>query len=148
MIRKIEPADRQNYLLMAEAFYDSDAVIKKIPTHVIEATFDRIIAGSPYLEGYILSDDAGETAGYALLAHSFSQEAGGKVLWVEEVYISPDHRGKGLAKEFFGFIKQSYAGRVKRIRLDVEADNEEAIALYEKMGLSPLEYKQMVIDLD
>lgn len=148
MIRKMEPADRQSYLAMAQAFYASDAVIKKASDEVLEATFRAIIAGSPHVEGYMLEDREGNIAGYALLAHSFSQEAGGRVLWVDEVYISPEHRGKGLAKDFFSFVRQAYSDKVKRIRLDVEADNEKAIALYDKIGFEPLEYRQMVIDFD
>lgn len=147
MIRSMEPQDRQAYLSMAAAFYASDAVIKKVSAHAIEAAFNDIMAGSPHVEGYVLLDEAGGRAGYALLAHSFSQEAGGRVLWVDELYICPECRGKGLAKEFFGFIKERYANKVKRIRLDVEADNEKAIALYEKMGFGPLPYQQMIIDL-
>lgn len=147
MIRPMQPADRQAYLHLAEAFYSSDAVIKKISRRVMEAVFDDIISAGAHMQGFMLMDDAGETAGYALLAHSYSQEAGGKVLWVEELFISPEHRGKGLAKEFFVFVKETYANKVKRIRLDVEADNENAIALYEKMGFKQLPYDQMIIDL-
>ena len=69
------------------------------------------------------------------------------MLWVDEIYIRPQYRGIGLAKELLIFVKEHFAGKVKRIRLDVEADNEKAIALYEKMGFVPLNYQQMIIDL-
>ena len=147
MIRPMTPGDRQAYISMAAAFYASDAVIRKVSVKVVEAVFDDIMAGSPHVEGYMLLDETGTDAGYALLAHSYSQEAGGRVLWVDELYIRPEYRGIGLAKEFFGFVKAHYAGMVKRIRLDVEADNEKAVTLYEKMGFGPLNYQQMIIDL-
>ena len=147
MIRPMNPGDRQAYISMAAAFYASDAVIRKVTVQVVESVFDDIIAGSPHIEGYMLLDEAGAGAGYALLAHSFSQEAGGRVLWVDEIYIRPEYRGIGLAKELLSFVKEHFAGKVKRIRLDVEADNEKAIALYEKMGFVPLNYQQMIIDL-
>ena len=41
---------------------------------------------------------------------------------------------------------EEYRGKAKRFRLDVTADNEGAIRLYERMGFSELEYKPMVID--
>ena len=69
------------------------------------------------------------------------------MLWVDEIYIRPEYRGIGLAKELLRFVKEHFAGKVKRIRLDMEADNEKAVALYEKMGFVPLNYQQMIIDL-
>ena len=145
MIRPMNRGDRQAYISMAAAFYASDAVIKKVTVQVVESVFDDIMAGSPHIEGYMLLDEAG--AGYALLAHSFSQEAGGRVLWVDEIYIRPEYRGIGLAKELLSFVKKQFAGKVKRIRLDVEADNMNALVLYKKMGFVPLLYQQMIIDL-
>ena len=147
MIRPMNPGDRQAYISMAAAFYASDAVIRKVTVQVVESVFDDIIAGSPHIEGYMLLDEAGAGAGYALLAHSFSQEAGGRVLWVDEIYIRPEYRGIGLAKELLSFVKKQFAGKVKRIRLDVEADNMNALGLYKKMGFVPLLYQQMIIDL-
>ena len=35
-------------------------------------------------------------AGYALLAKTFSQEAGGLVVWLDEMYVRPAYRSKGL----------------------------------------------------
>ena len=69
------------------------------------------------------------------------------MLWVDEIYIRPEYRGIGLAKELLSYVKDHFAGKVKRIRLDVEADNEKAIALYEKIGFVPLNYQQMIINL-
>lgn len=146
MIRKMQSYDKEAYLDMAEAFYASDAVIKKVSRQVMEATFHAIVTNDPYVEGYMLLDEQGQVAGYALLAHSFSQEAGGRVLWVDEIYLRPTHRGRGLAKAFFDDIKQLYAHSVRRIRLDVEADNTKAIALYERAGMNPLPYAQMIFD--
>ena len=40
-----------------------------------------------------------------------------------------------------------FGSSIKRIRLDVEAENMNALGLYKKMGFVPLLYQQMIIDL-
>ena len=54
------------------------------------------------------------------------------------------HRGRGLATEFFEWLKSKK--EIARLRIEVEDDNEGAKRLYERMGFELLPYLQMVID--
>lgn len=144
MIRRIEEKDRALFLAMMDEFYHSPAVLHPIDPACYERGFEELISGGPYLDGYIL-EYAGEAAGYAILAKTFSTEVGGKVIWVEEVYVRPDFQGKGIGKQFFAYIQSAYAGAA-RLRLEAEPDNERAIALYERLGFEKLEYLQMIKD--
>ena len=83
-----------------------------------------------------------------MLPISFSPEAGGPVIWFEEVYVRDGYQGKGLGREFFGFIEEAYKEQVKRLRLEVEADNERAVDLYKRLGYDFLKYNQMVKDFE
>lgn len=143
MIRKITNNDRELYCAMASEFYSTDAVLFNIPKKNIEATFEEMMRSEQYAIGYILEHE-GETAGYALLAKTFSQEAGGLVIWIEELYVLPAFRSKGLGQEFFRFLEETNKADIARIRLEVEDENEGAIALYERMGFERLEYSQMI----
>ena len=71
--------------------------------------------------------------------------AGGIVVWLEEIYVKPEHRCKGITGEFFKFIEKEYAD-VARIRLETEPDNERAVRLYERNGFTKLGYSQMYKD--
>lgn len=82
--------------------------------------------------------------GYGLLSRSFSPEAGGPVVWVEELYIRPQARGAGLGSAFFSWLEQTLPAA--RYRLEVEPDNLGAIRLYRRKGYAPLPYLQMVRD--
>ena len=93
-------------------------------------------------------EDNGEVAGYALTAKTYSHEAGGLALWVEELYVQEGHRSKGLGKEFFAYLNATLDDSIARIRLEVEEENEGAVRLYKKMGFHDLEYNQLVIDRD
>ena len=145
MIRPITPQDKAVYLQMARNFYQSDAVLSPIPSSYIELTFDTILSGTPFASAYLF-EEQGVVCGYALLAHTWSQEAGGEVLWVEEIYVKPEYRGKGVGKEFFAFLENRYGKQIKRLRLEVEKENEGAVALYQSQGFSFFPYEQMKKD--
>lgn len=145
MIRKIEERDREAYLRMAGDFYRSDAVFRQIPEPYFETTFRELMRSDQYTEGYLL-EERNEAAGYALLAKTFSQEAGGPVVWIEELYVRPGFRGRGLGHEFFAYLKDHLPDGVKRVRLEAEPENRKAVALYRRMGFSDLPYSQMVLD--
>ena len=146
MIRDITKADRNLYLLFAQAFYSMGAVAHPIPRSHLVATFEQLMESDTYAKAYMI-ESCGKPVGYALTAKTFSQEAGGYVVWIEELFILPEHRHKGLATEFFKFVKETIEPTVARVRLEVTEHNKEAISLYEKQGFTFLNYKQMVKDL-
>lgn len=146
MIRKIKENDRFAYLAMAGDFYASAAVCRSVPeSHFID-TFSELMRSDRYAAGYIFEYE-NHTAGYALLAKTFSQEAGGMVVWIDELYVVPEYRGRGLGHEFFSYLKSNLPDGVKRVRLEVEDDNRKAISLYRRFGFENLPYSQMIVDL-
>ncbi len=146
MIRKIKLDDKPAYLEMAKDFYSTDAVIHPVDEENFSITFDEMMNSDRYAVGYIFELD-GQTAGYALLAKTFSQEAGGTVIWIEELYVKEAFRSRGLGSEFFRFLEDTYGGKVKRYRLEVEKENEGAVRLYKRQGFSFFAYDQMVKEM-
>ena len=143
MFRRINEGDREVYYHYADLFYHSDAVNAPVPAENYAACFDEMMRSDAYLRGYIFEDE-GESCGFALLSKTYSQEAGGVSVTIEEIYIDAAHRGRGLATEFFTYLKSK--GDIMRLRIEVENDNEGAKRLYERMGFDLLPYLQMVID--
>ncbi len=141
MYRKIEPEDREIYIQLSKEFYSSDAVLHAIPDKNFEKTFELLMNGTPYADCYIFEHE-GETAGYALLAKTWSTEAGGNVIWLDEIYIRGKFRGKGIGTEFFAYLDS--IADTARLRLEAEPDNEAAIRLYKRMGFRELPYVQFI----
>lgn len=135
--------DRADYTEMATAFYASEAVDHPIPVSHIEETFEELMRSDVYAVGYLCEYD-GETAGYALCAKTFSQEAGGMVLWVEELYVKDAFRGRGIGKRFLSDMTALCPSQYARIRLETEKDNHRAVRLYESLGFTFLAYDQMI----
>ncbi len=145
MIRSITKKDRELYRNMVREFYHSPAVLHPIPDTYIEKTFDEILRRNGYLAGYILEAQTGVGAGYALVAKTFSQEAGGVTWWLDELFILPEYRSHGLGREFFQHLEeQAKQEGVCRIRLEVEEENQRAVQLYQKIGFQPFSYRQMI----
>ena len=142
MIRRYEASDRRTVTEMLDEFYHSPAVLHPIPRAHFEKTLNAAEAGNPCVRLYVI-ESGGRPAGYALLALTFSNEAGGDVVWLDEIYIRPEFQGKGLGNEFFDFFEKEFASAA-RLRLEVEADNDGAVRLYERRGFRPLEYVQFI----
>lgn len=143
MIRRFTEKDRETYIEMAGEFYHSDAVLHPVPDSYFERTADEALGGGTYAEIYLFEEE-GAAAGYGLTAKTYSQEAGGYVLWIEEIYIREAFRSRGLGRQFFEYLEKNKDKGVTRLRLEVEADNTRAVSLYKRLGYEPLEYVQMI----
>ena len=65
-------------------FYNSDAVLHNIDKKNIDDTVEMLSEGSIYADVFILLVDD-DIAGYSLISKTHSNEAGGIVVWVEEL---------------------------------------------------------------
>ena len=146
MIRKINYEDLQEYLAMSNDFYHSDAVMKPVPEQYFINSFNEMMRSNEYISCYIIEKEC-KTAGYALLARTFSPEVGGMVLWLEELYLKPEYRGENLGSEFLSFLNETLAPGYRRLRLEVEDYNTAAVGLYKKYGFGFLPYSQMYKEL-
>ena len=115
MIRSMTPYDRDFYLFAASEFYNSDAVIKPVPKEYLVNVFDELITSDRYLLGYILAAE-GENAGFAVLSKQFATESGGICIWIEDLYVLPEFRSKGLGREFFSYIDKTLRNEAGRFQ--------------------------------
>jgi ribosomal protein S18 acetylase RimI-like enzyme len=145
MIRYAIPNDREAFLSMVKELYSSKAVLHAIDTGNFEATFAAAMDKSPFIR-IVMIEENGKSIGYALLSFTYSNEAGGMVVLIEEVFIDKAHRGGGYGSKLFSFLEQEYP-TAKRFRLEVAKENEKAIALYSRLGYKILDYVQMVKDV-
>lgn len=130
---------------MCTQFFSSPAVCHPIQEECLKNTFQTALEGSPYMRGLMLVEND-TTIGYLLLSFTYSNEVGGMVVWIEEIFIKEPYRNKGYGTKVFTWVKETYQTSAKRFRLEVSPENEGAKALYQKLGYSPLPYEQMVLE--
>ena len=146
MIRYFEQKDREKFFELSHSLHNSDAVLFEVSDEAFGKTFDLVLENSPYAAAYMIEAD-GQSVGFGLLTFSYSNEMGGLIVWLEELYIIEEFRSRGLGKEFLEFLKNKYKGEAAYIRLEVTDSNKDATRLYENMGYKELLYKQMLFKL-
>jgi len=79
----------------------------------------------------------GQIAGYAFLITFWSNEMGGEVLYVDEIYVRSEHRGKGYCTSLINDLcgpSKIWPRKWAAVALEVSPSNSKARALYEKLG--------------
>ena len=145
--RPITAADETDFYTMAEEFYHSDAVLHPIPAEYHRRAFAELMRSGQYLSGYIFTD-GDNTAGFAVTNRMMQHEAGGVMVWVEDLYIRPAYRGQGLGSRFLAWLEEQLRGDAVMLRLETEPENERAQELYYRLGYENLNYLQMIKRLD
>ena len=139
-IRDMMQGDEKTVLKMMREFYTSPAVYTNGSDEIFKSDIENCLSDNPYIEGYII-EDSGKIIGYAMIAKSFSTEFGKRCIWIEDLFLTDEARGCGIGKTFFDYITKKYDGAV--FRLEVEAENERAVNLYERCGFTTLPYMEM-----
>lgn len=93
----------------------------------------------------ILKDE--QCVGYAILINFWSNEYGGIVLHIDELYVAEAFRNQQIASRFIAFLKDRKFNNCKALFLEVNPDNHGATKLYSKLGFEYLENKKMKINI-
>lgn len=140
-IRKMHEGDYLTVIAMMREFYTSPAVITDGSEEIFRANVENCIGGSPYVDGFVFVI-GGKIIGYGITVHSYTTEFGGECIWIEDIYIEEDYRGRGIGSKFIQHVKELYPDKI--LRLETEADNAAAVNLYERLGFKRLPYLELV----
>jgi ribosomal protein S18 acetylase RimI-like enzyme len=139
-IEAMKECHRAPILAMMRTFYASPAVLSNGSEEIFAADIDECVSDNPYLEGFVFC--RGDVlVGYGMAAKSFSTEFGKPCIWIEDLYVRPEYRGQGIGSAFLEFMTRRYPSAI--LRLEVEEENERAIAVYRKSGFRVLPYMEM-----
>ena len=88
----------------------------------------------------LIAEYGGEPAGQALFFHNFSTFIGRPGIYLEDLYVRPHLRGKGIGKALLNSLinlaKERNCGRVEWAVLDW---NKPSIDFYKSIGASPMD---------
>jgi ribosomal protein S18 acetylase RimI-like enzyme len=97
------------------------------------AALGALAAGEPFGRGWLVRL-AERRIGYVVLSWGFSVEAGGREACLDELYLLPEVRSRGLGSRVLALVEvEARAFGVRRIFLEVERHNR-VIGLYRRAG--------------
>ena len=100
---------------------------------------EALFGPAPRAEAVIATVD-GEAAGFALFFHNFSTFTGRPGLYLEDLYVRPAHRGRGVGRRLLVHLARLARGRgCSRFEWAVLDWNEPAIRSYRRVGASPMD---------
>ncbi|HJW94201.1 MAG TPA: GNAT family N-acetyltransferase [Thermoanaerobaculia bacterium] len=119
------------------------AVYEKLE-HKCVATEDvlreTLFGAHPYAETIIAEDDDGTPVGFALFFHNFSTFLARPGIYLEDLFVVPEARGKGYGKALLARLaaiaNERKCGRLEWSVLDW---NEPSIRFYKSLGAVPLD---------
>ena len=82
-----------------------------------------------------VDDDSSEVAGFALFFRTFSTWLGRPGLWLEDLFVRPEHRGKGHGLALLQHLRTLTDGRIEWAVLDW---NTPSIEFYDALGARPV----------
>ncbi len=80
-----------------------------------------------------------EAVGFALFFHNFSTFLGRRGLYLEDLFVKPAARGKGVGRALLGYLARLAQARgCGRLEWAVLDWNEPAMRFYESLGAQPM----------
>ena len=117
------------------------AIYEKLEHKVIatEETVRRTLFGNPRFAEVVFAEVDGKEAGFALFFHNYSTFLGQPGIYLEDLFVKPESRGRGIGKALLAHLarlaKERGCGRLEWAVLDW---NTPSINFYKSLGAAPL----------
>lgn len=138
---QIRHATRQDCSLIL-GFIKELADYEKLSHEVVAtvAILEETLFGETAYAQVIIAEHQGAAVGYALFFHNYSTFTGRPGIYLEDLYVQPQYRGKGFGKSLLSYIaKLAVDKRCTRVEWSVLDWNEPAIQFYRSIGAKPME---------
>jgi GNAT superfamily N-acetyltransferase len=145
LMRKASLADIQLLVRMMAEFY-SDSPYTLNSRRATEA-FNALLSDERLGSVWIIQSNA-QDVGYVVLTLCHAMTYGGLVAVVDDFFIQPAFRGRGLGKAAIAEVRSYCAARrIRAIHVETGRDNEVALAVYRGAGFVVKDHVQLELQL-
>lgn len=130
------PADDDAIVSMCLALNREDPGQERVGADQVRRTL-HVLREQPSRGRAIVLDLDGRAAGYALLIGYWSNEIGGELCCIDEIYVAPEARAQGHGSALIRALARGegpWSAGAVAITLEVTPSNERALAFYERLG--------------
>ena len=91
---------------------------------------------------YHVYEEEGHVIGQIMYTYEWSDWRNGTFIWIQSVYVDKEHRGKGVFRSLYNFIKTmcDKNEEICGVRLYVERENITAQKTYKSLGMEECNY--------
>ena len=137
-IRRADPADLPLILHLIEQLAEYEKL-----RHECVATEERLrvsLFGPVPSAEVIIAEHEGAPAGFALFFHNYSTFLAQRGVWLEDLFVLPEHRGAGIGRALLARLAALALERdCGRLEWNVLNWNESAIGFYRSLGAMPMD---------
>ncbi|GIK52965.1 MAG: hypothetical protein BroJett014_19380 [Planctomycetota bacterium] len=142
-MRRASTRDIPALITLMEAFYAESAY--PLDHAAAQRGFAALMADERLGQVWLIEEGA-KIAGYAVLTFRFGMEFGGLMAAVDDLYIAPQSRNKGLAKTALKEIRERCkAAGITAITVEVSPNNAPALAAYRHAGFTEAKDRQLLV---
>ena len=144
MIKYIKYNDkyRADLIDMINRLYLEDPEGEPMSRDKINATIAQVQEYPERLRIYMVLNEDEAAVGYAIIQLIWSNEWGGLTANIDEMYVTEDARGQGITTDFIKHVPELIPG-VNRLTLEVTPSNEDAMRLYQRLGFTVAENREL-----
>jgi ribosomal protein S18 acetylase RimI-like enzyme len=122
-------------LTMMRGLHSEDEAASPVDQSRFPLTIDFFLA-NPSRGRIVLFQEGASVRGYGLLVPYWSNEFGGALVVVDELFVTPEHRNRGIATSFFRFLGEEKPFEAVALALEVSPANTGARRLYQSLGFT------------
>ncbi len=137
-IRPANPSDAETIVSFIRELADYERL-----AHEAKATPENLrlhlFGPRPFAEA-IMAEVDGESVGFALFFHTFSTFRGQPGMYLEDLFVRPEHRGSGIGKALLSSVAKVAVDRgCERLEWSVLDWNDPALGFYKSLGSRPMD---------
>lgn len=142
-LRPALPADQPALEQMVLALYAEDSAGEPMDVGKVRRTL-AVLGERPDKGRVRLIEHAGERVGYLILVDFWSNEYGGDLVTIDELYLCPAWRGRGIGRAVVERLLRELGPDAVGLQLEVSPSNPAAAAFYRALGFRPMRNRPLV----
>ncbi len=131
---------------MMKGLYSEDPSGKPMTDEKVLKTFEELTSKPEMGTIWVMEKDSA-LVGYSITINYWSNEYGGNILFLDEIYILPAHRRSGIGSELIKYFKEKRPNGIVAILLEVHPDNINASNFYQRAGFRPSRYDHFFLEI-